>query len=94
MLATAAALIALDFGLFGTWWGWPLGAFVRVWMVYWSLHLGGSFVLAALIATPGCEMRAVPHLTSLITGHAAKEHYCPGFIDPLDRWERRWSRGT
>lgn len=51
-------------------------------------HLGLSFVLAALLATPGCEMRAAFHLFSKITGKPTKEHHCP--VDPLnslDKWE-------
>jgi hypothetical protein len=66
-----------------------------LWWVVWSLmtytlgHLGISFLLAALLGTPGCEMRAIPHLIGLITSHARREHYCPGFLDRLDHWEAR-----
>ena len=48
---------------------------------------GISFVLSAALATPGCEMRAIPHLWTIVTGRATKEHYCPGFLDGLDKWE-------
>ena len=58
------------------------------WVYYWFVHLGFSFFLAAVLATPGCEMRSIPHLWTLITRRATKEHYCPGFLDRLDRWER------
>ena len=38
--------------------------------------------------TPGCEMRALPHLWMLATGRETAEHFCPtGFLDSLDRWE-------
>ncbi len=57
-------------------------------MVYVYAHLGLSFVLAAALATPGCEMRGIPHLVGLLRGRSSGEHYCPGFIDGLDRWER------
>lgn len=45
-------------------------------------------VLAGILATPGCEMRAIPHLWGLLTGNRIREHYCPGFFDNLDRWDR------
>ena len=57
-------------------------------MTYVFGHLGVSFLLSSVLATPGCEMRAIPQLIGIIRGKAAREHYCPGFIDGLDRWER------
>jgi hypothetical protein len=90
-LALAAALagaVVVDSLVYGTWWGPPLGVLVWFWLVYFSAHLGGSFLLSAVIATPGCEMRAMPHLWTRVTGRATKEHYCPGFIDVIDRWEQ------
>ena len=57
-------------------------------MLYVFGHLGLSFLLSALIATPGCEMRAVPQLLATLSGRDAAEHYCPGFIGTVDRWER------
>ncbi len=57
-------------------------------MTYIFGHLGASFLLSCLLATPGCEMRAIPHLIGIVRGRSAQEHYCPGFIDGLDRWER------
>ena len=60
------------------------------WMAYLYTHLGMSFVLSAVIATPGCEMRAFHHLFSLITGKPTKEHHCPiGPLSPIDRWESK-----
>ncbi len=82
-----AVAIVLDLAIYGTWWAPPLGLFVLAWLVYFTAHLGFSFVLSALLATPGCEMRAIPHLWTLATGRATKEHHCPGFIDRIDRWE-------
>ncbi len=84
---TGVLLIALDLALYGTWWAPPLGAFVWAWLAYFAAHLGFSFVLSALIGTPGCEMRSIPHLWTLITGRETKEHYCPGILDAVDRWE-------
>jgi hypothetical protein len=84
----AAVALVIDLAVYGTWWAPPLGVLVWVWLVYLSAHLGSSFVLSALVATPGCEMRAIPHLWSLATGRSTKEHYCPGaFLDRIDRWE-------
>lgn len=51
------------------------------------INRGFSFVLSALIGTPGCEMRSIPHLWTLVTGRETQEHYCPGIIDTVDRWE-------
>jgi hypothetical protein len=66
---------------------------VWVWEVYLFAHLGLSFVLAAVIGTPGCEMRAFHDLYSRITGNPTKEHYCPvGPLHPIDQWEARRSR--
>ena len=60
------------------------------WTTYLYSHLGISFILSAAIATPGCEMRALPHLYSLITGVPTKEHHCPiGPLHPIDSWEAK-----
>lgn len=61
--------------------------------VYWTnlyvyLHLGGSFLLAALFGTAGCEMRAIPILIGRITQREIRDHECPGPIGAIDRWER------
>ena len=58
------------------------------WEVYLFLHLGAAFMIAALIGTPGCEMRAFHDLYSRLTGIPTKEHYCPiGPLNSIDRWE-------
>jgi len=65
-------------------WGWEFYLFV---------HLGIAYVLAAVIGTPGCEMRAFHDLYSRVTGNPTKEHYCPvGPLHPIDQWEARRSR--
>lgn len=87
ILTLAAVAVVIDLAFHGTWWAPPLGLFVWLWLIYFSAHLGLSFALAALLATPGCEMRAIPHLWTRLTGRETKEHYCPGFLDGLDRWE-------
>ena len=72
----------------GTWWSAPLGWVVLAWYVYTLSHLGISFILAAVLATPGCEMRAIPHLWTKVTGRPTWEHVCPGHISRIDAWER------
>ncbi len=58
------------------------------WELYLFGHLGLAFAVSAVIATPGCEMRAFHHLYSIFTGTPTKEHYCPvGPLAPIDRWE-------
>jgi len=74
--------------LAGYWWTPRLGRFAWLLCLYTFGHLGLSFVLAAAIATPGCEMRAIPHLWTVLTGQETQEHFCPGFLNGLDAWER------
>ena len=58
------------------------------WEVYLFTHLGLTFLISGIIATPGCEMRAFHDLYSRITGVPTKEHYCPvGPLHPIDQWE-------
>ena len=57
-----------------------LGSLIIAWMGYFYAHLGLSFALSALIATPGCEMRALPELFGKITNRETKEHHCPSSI--------------
>lgn len=60
-----------------------------LWELYMFSHLGMAFIVAGVIGTPGCEMRAFHDLYSRITGVATKEHYCPvGPLHPIDQWER------
>ncbi len=66
---------------------------VEITQIYIYGHLGISFVLSAILATPGCEMRAIPHLLGKLSSQGSQEHYCPGFIDNVDRWERERASG-
>ena len=66
---------------------------VWVWEVYLFSHLGFAFIIAGVIGTPGCEMRAFHDLYSRLTGVSTKEHYCPvGPLHPIDQWEAGRSR--
>ena len=88
VLAGAASAIVVSLISQGTIWSEPLGWVLLVWLLYETLHLGISFILSAVLATPGCEMRALPHLWTVLTGNKTAEHFCPsGFLDSLDRWE-------
>ena len=59
-----------------------------IWLFYLSIHLGMSFLLSAVLSTPGCEMRAFHDLYSRLSGKPTKEHYCPvGPLSAIDRWE-------
>lgn len=84
ILATTFVIGYLYFGELVNDWAWTG---VRVFMLYVYTHLGLSFMLSAVIATPGCEMRSIPHLIGLITGRPVNEHHCPGVIGKIDRWE-------
>ncbi|MEN8376658.1 MAG: hypothetical protein ABFS34_14530 [Gemmatimonadota bacterium] len=85
-LAVAAAFgLALSGDVFAP----PLGAAVLAWLLYTFLHLGVSFLFAAAIRTPGCEMRSIPELWGRLRGSPAREHFCPGIMTPIDRWEAR-----
>ncbi len=62
------------------------------WELYVYSHLGFAFIVAGVIGTPGCEMRAFHDLYSRVTGVSTKEHYCPvGPLHPIDQWEARRS---
>jgi hypothetical protein len=81
-----------NLGVSGNVWGPVPGIILGAWLVYTFGHLGISFLLSTVIATPGCEMRALPHLWTLASGRPTAEHHCPGPIDNVDRWEARLRR--
>ncbi len=86
VLASTASYLVTDEFL-----GEPLWLVVNTWAVYVFGHLGISYLLASILATPGCEMRAIPHLLGLATGKEVAEHFCPAFMDNLDKWEHERS---
>ena len=83
LFVAAAASWVFHGGILGP----PLGLVMLVWLIYVFGHLGVSFALATVLATPGCEMRAIPHLWTVMTGRTTKEHYCPSVLDRIDKWE-------
>lgn len=65
-----------------------LGALIVLWVGYFYTHLGVSFLLASILATPGCEMREISELFGRMTNKAMKEHHCPSsIISGIDSWE-------
>jgi len=89
LILLSAGLIIFSLFIEGQVLGNPFRYFLYTFLLYLYLHLGTSMILASIIATPGCEMRAIPHLYTILTGNRTKEHYCPGFIDNIDRWEMK-----
>lgn len=71
-----------------------LGVPLNLWLGYFYGHLGFSFTLSAVLATPGCEMRAIPELFGRMRGTPSEEHHCPAaFISKIDEWEHRRTSG-
>lgn len=89
-LTLVGVSLGLDLALYRRLWA-PPGA--------WTLYVGVvavigaqsiSYVLAAILATPGCEWRALPHLISRLHGGPLKHAYpCPLGLHRLDEWEYR-----
>ncbi len=61
-----------------------LGLYVWTWFVLFTALLGSAHVLAAALATPGCEMRSYAHLRARLGGRNAEIVVCPGGIDRFD----------
>jgi hypothetical protein len=98
-LFVSVTVLLLSAGLAFVWSGsfdsLIFGVPLTLWLVYFYLHLGASFVVAALIGTPGCEMRSIPELIGRTTGKLSKEHHCPAaFITRIDAWERARVQST
>lgn len=88
-IAVALQLAIMSWLAFGTPNHPMFGVALWAWLVYFYSHLGVSFLLAAIIATPGCEMRAIPEIIGKITGRSIAEHHCPAaLISRIDAWER------
>lgn len=86
VLVLAGVCIALDFIFYRRLWAPPLGLFFSLWFLLVAVPLGLALVLAAVLGTPGCEMRSYADLLARLRGQSAVEHYCPGGIDFVDRW--------
>ena len=62
-----------------------LDAVLCVWVLAWSFLLGPALLLAAVLGTPGCEMRSYAHLAARMTGRDPTAVTCPGGVDACDR---------
>jgi len=78
----------------GSLWSPAMAWLILIWLLYVTAHLGFAFLLAAILGTPGCEMRAFHHLWTILTGKETKEHYCPGQLDKIDKWEANRTKKT
>ena len=94
LLGIWALAVAAGFAIEGILRSEALWTVIEITQVYIYGHLGISFLLSAILSTPGCEMRAIPHLMGKLSGKGSQEHYCPGFIDNVDRWERERASGS
>lgn len=83
----AAVAIMADLIFYGALWAAPLGWLVLSISVFTLGYLGMSHVLAAVIGTPGCEMRAIPHLRAMLRGETLEAVVCPGHWDWVDSME-------
>ncbi len=87
-LVVLTAVAGVGYALTGTIETNILASSIWIWELYIFSHLGAAFVIAAVIATPGCELRAFHDLYSKLTGIPSKEHFCPcGPLDSIDKWE-------
>ncbi len=89
-LSVMGIIALVSWSILGTANHWVLGIVFWSWLFYFYMHLGTSFLLASVLATPGCEMRAIPELFGKLSGNPTDEHHCPAaFITRLDEWEAR-----
>ncbi len=97
LLVSLAALAAIALGAYslsGSLDNAILGTALNAWLSYFYGHLGLSFVFSAVIANPGCEMRAMPELLGRVRGVPAGEHHCPAaFMTKIDAWEQQRLHG-
>ena len=89
----ALIAIVVDFVTTGSFIGQYLGWAILIMGVFVHSYLGISHVLSAIIGTPGCEMRSIPHLGALLSNQSVGTVVCPGHWTSFDRWESSlWSK--
>ena len=64
--------------------GPPVGVYLWAWSIAFAVLLGPAQLLAATLATPGCEMRSFADLRARLKGQDPRTVACPGGIDMLD----------
>jgi hypothetical protein len=96
-LVSVTALVALAVPAYlsdAALWSFLFGLTLSAWLAYFFMHLGLSLILAAVMATPGCEMRAIPDLLNRLRRKRSNEHACPiSFLNRLDSWESHLKKG-
>ena len=60
------------------------GVYLWSWFVALTGLLGPAHLLAAVLGTPGCEMRSYVHAWTLLRGGDVDTVVCPGGIDRFD----------
>lgn len=81
------ALLASNLFLYGDLWG-PILAIYALLLQVWVLGtLAVGYLLAAILGTPGCELRSYAHLASLVSDRAREPMFCAAGLDKLDAWE-------
>ena len=68
------------------------GVYLWAWFVALTGLLGPAHLLAAVLGTPGCEMRSYAHALTLLRGGDVSTVVCPGGIDRFDHVGRADSR--
>ncbi len=84
VLLGAAVAAAVGYLTHGTPLAPPLGVYVWSWLMAFTVLLGSAHTLAAVLGTPGCEMRSYAHLWTLLRGGDTKSVDCPGGVDRFD----------
>lgn len=89
MAATAVAGL-VGFLVQGQLWSAPLAAVVSLVAGYVHGHVGVCHILAAIMGTPGCEMRVFSDIACRFTGKTPKLARCPGIWSRIDEMEAAW----
>ncbi len=90
LLGLAVLTLSLSLAVSGAIWAVPFSLLVFIVILYTTAHLGISLILAAILATPGCEMRSIPHLIAILEKRdLVDERSCPYGLTRFDEREAR-----
>lgn len=81
------ALLVSNLVLYDSLWGPVLGIFVVALQIWVLGTLAVGYLLAAILGTPGCELRSYAHLASLVSDKHHQPVFCAAGLDKLDAWE-------
>lgn len=82
-----SALLVSDLILYDSLWGPVLAVFVLTLQTWVLGTLALGYLLAAILGTPGCELRSYAHLASLVSDKTSQPVFCAAGLDKLDAWE-------